>query len=106
MKRYVAESSTRPVQKAPAATTAIKTAASAANGQSLNEALDAQSPRGRELVAVDDALVELARLDLRKCRVVELRFFGDLSVETAAVFTDLAAECDARLETGESVDGD
>jgi RNA polymerase sigma factor (TIGR02999 family) len=41
---------------------------------------------GRDLVALDDALGELARLDARKSRVVELRYFGGLSVaETAAV---------------------
>jgi RNA polymerase sigma factor (TIGR02999 family) len=38
------------------------------------------------LIALDDALVSLARLDARKARVVELRFFGGLSVsETAEV---------------------
>jgi RNA polymerase sigma factor (TIGR02999 family) len=53
---------------------------------SLDEALDEQAPRDRELVAVDDALEELARMDERKSRVIELRFFGGLSVEeTAAV---------------------
>ena len=40
----------------------------------------------RELIAVDDALEALARMDPRKTRVIELRFFGGLSVEdTAAV---------------------
>jgi RNA polymerase sigma factor (TIGR02999 family) len=53
---------------------------------SLDEALDEQAPRDRELVAIDDALEELARMDSRKSRVVEMRFFGGLSVEeTAAV---------------------
>jgi RNA polymerase sigma-70 factor, ECF subfamily len=53
---------------------------------SLDELLDEQAPRDRELVAIDDALSELARMDERKSRVVELRFFGGLSVEeTAAV---------------------
>ncbi len=43
-------------------------------------------PAGREtnLVALDDALTSLARLDARKARVVELRFFGGLSVEETA----------------------
>jgi RNA polymerase sigma-70 factor (ECF subfamily) len=41
---------------------------------------------GRALVALDDALNELAKVDERKSKVVELRFFGGLSVdETAAV---------------------
>jgi RNA polymerase sigma factor (TIGR02999 family) len=38
----------------------------------------------REFVALDDALNELAQLDPRKARVVELRFFGGLSVEETA----------------------
>jgi RNA polymerase sigma factor (TIGR02999 family) len=39
-----------------------------------------------DLVALDDALTSLARLDQRQCRVVELRFFGGMTVEeTAAV---------------------
>jgi RNA polymerase sigma-70 factor (ECF subfamily) len=41
---------------------------------------------GRDVVAVDDALKSLEALDPRKARVVELRFFGGLSVkETAEV---------------------
>jgi len=47
---------------------------------------DLSSQRDRELIAVDDALEALARMDPRKTRVIELRFFGGLSVEeTAAV---------------------
>ena len=37
-----------------------------------------------DLVALDDALTELAQLDPRKHRVVELRFFGGLSVDEVA----------------------
>jgi hypothetical protein len=37
--------------------------------------------RGPELVAIDDALNALAQIDLRKAKVIELRFFGGLSVE-------------------------
>lgn len=41
---------------------------------------------GRDLVALDDALNELAKSDERKSRIIELRFFGGLTVEeTAAV---------------------
>ena len=44
------------------------------------------SGRARELIALDDALNALEKLDPRKGRVIELRFFGGLSVEeTAAV---------------------
>ena len=41
---------------------------------------------GNDLIAVDDALKTLAELDPRKSQIVELRFFGGLSIkETAAV---------------------
>jgi RNA polymerase sigma-70 factor, ECF subfamily len=39
---------------------------------------------GRDLVALDDALRTLARIDHRKSQVVELRFFGGLSTEEVA----------------------
>jgi RNA polymerase sigma-70 factor, ECF subfamily len=45
---------------------------------------DLGNQKGRELVALDDALNELARFDPRKSRVIELRFFGGLSVEETA----------------------
>jgi RNA polymerase sigma factor (TIGR02999 family) len=37
--------------------------------------------RGVDLVALDDALTALAKLDERQCRLVELRFFAGLSIE-------------------------
>jgi RNA polymerase sigma factor (TIGR02999 family) len=37
-----------------------------------------------DLVALDDALKGLAQLDARQCRIVELRFFGGLSIEETA----------------------
>ena len=53
---------------------------------SLEEVALVSNDRAAELVALDDALSSLARLDERKGRVVELRYFGGLSVEeTAAV---------------------
>jgi RNA polymerase sigma factor (TIGR02999 family) len=53
---------------------------------SLDEALVVSSGRGTDIVALDDALKALAALDARQSRVVELRFFGGLSVtETAEV---------------------
>jgi RNA polymerase sigma factor (sigma-70 family) len=44
-------------------------------------------PQKREvdLVALDDALSGLARLDQRQSQIVELRFFGGLSIEETAV---------------------
>jgi RNA polymerase sigma factor (sigma-70 family) len=40
--------------------------------------------RAAEVLALDDALQSLAEIDPRKSRVVELRFFGGLSVEETA----------------------
>jgi RNA polymerase sigma factor (TIGR02999 family) len=52
----------------------------------LNKTLDIVQIKARELVALDDALNALAAMDPRKSRIVELRFFGGLSVkETAEV---------------------
>lgn len=52
----------------------------------LEEMPDIAGGRSDDVVAVDDALNELAKLDPRKAKVIELRFFGGLSVdETAAV---------------------
>ena len=50
----------------------------------LDEALDLSQGRASELVALDDVLKILADIDERKSRVVELRFFGGLSVEETA----------------------
>jgi RNA polymerase sigma factor (TIGR02999 family) len=50
----------------------------------LDEIPEVSSARDRELVAIDDALQVLAEMDPRKARVIELRFFGGLSVEETA----------------------
>jgi RNA polymerase sigma factor (TIGR02999 family) len=53
---------------------------------SLDEALVISPERGADIVALDDALKALASLDARQSQVVELRFFGGLSInETAEV---------------------
>jgi RNA polymerase sigma factor (TIGR02999 family) len=52
----------------------------------LTKTVDVAQVKARELVALDDALNALAEVDPRKSRIVELRFFGGLSVkETAEV---------------------
>lgn len=51
---------------------------------SLDEAMVVSEERAAELVALDDALNQLAALDPRRSRVVELRYFGGLSVEETA----------------------
>ena len=53
---------------------------------SFDEVAMVGGERTPDLVALDDAMTVLSRLDPRKVRVVELRFFGGLSVaETAEV---------------------
>src|ERR1700726_2353473 len=51
---------------------------------SLDEAAVVGGGRAADLVALDDAMNALARLDRRKVQVVEMRFFGGLSVEETA----------------------
>jgi RNA polymerase sigma factor (TIGR02999 family) len=51
---------------------------------SLDEAAQVGGGRASDLVALDDAMNALARLDPRKVQVVEMRFFGGLSVEETA----------------------
>ena len=59
---------------------------------SLAEAAGMTSERGTDLVALDDALNSLAEVDKRKSEVVELRFFGGLSVEETAEVLKVSAE--------------
>jgi RNA polymerase sigma factor (TIGR02999 family) len=51
----------------------------------FDEALVVANEPGQDFVALDDALSVLATFDERKSRVIELRFFGGLSVEDTAV---------------------
>ena len=51
----------------------------------LQETAVASKNRAREFVALDEALNRLAELDARKSKVIELRFFGGLSVEETAM---------------------
>ena len=51
---------------------------------SLDEVAVAGGGRSADLVALDDAMKALAQVDPRKERVVEMRFFGGLSVEETA----------------------
>ena len=51
---------------------------------SLDEGLIPSEERSAEVVALDEALQSLARLDERKSRLVELRFFGGLTIEETA----------------------
>jgi RNA polymerase sigma-70 factor (ECF subfamily) len=51
---------------------------------SLDEALVVPAEPGADLVALDDALTALAAVDSRKSQVVEMRFFGGLSLDETA----------------------
>ncbi|MGH9661592.1 MAG: sigma-70 family RNA polymerase sigma factor [Bryobacteraceae bacterium] len=59
---------------------------------SLDEALVVSLDRASEMVALDDALSALSAVDARKARVVELRFFGGLSVEETAQVLGVSVE--------------
>jgi RNA polymerase sigma factor (TIGR02999 family) len=50
----------------------------------LDEAMVVSQQKASEVIALDDALKQLALLDPQQSRIVELRFFGGLTVEEAA----------------------
>jgi len=58
----------------------------------LNEALLGTRARGVEVEALDEALKALAKIDARKSRVVELRFFGGLTLEETAEVLEVSEE--------------
>jgi RNA polymerase sigma-70 factor (ECF subfamily) len=51
---------------------------------SLDEAVSFQKERSRDLVALDIGLGALEKIDPRKCKAVELRYFGGLSMDEIA----------------------
>jgi len=51
---------------------------------SLSEAMVMPAEKDRELIALNDALTRLEAIDERKSKVVELRYFGGLTVEEVA----------------------
>jgi RNA polymerase sigma-70 factor (ECF subfamily) len=63
---------------------------------SLDEALLGTRARRVDVEAVDEALTNLAKIDARQARVVELRFFGGLSVEEAAEVLEISEETATR----------
>jgi RNA polymerase sigma factor (TIGR02999 family) len=50
----------------------------------LDEAMIVSAERAADVVALDDALKRLAEIDQRQSQIVELRFFGGLSIEETA----------------------
>lgn len=53
-------------------------------GVSLEDAPEVPANSRHDVLAIDEALNKLEKVDLRKSQVVELRFFGGLSVEETA----------------------
>ena len=53
---------------------------------SLDEAAIFSDERAADLLALDDALKQLATIDARKSQVVELRFFGGMTIEETAKY--------------------
>lgn len=56
----------------------------------LSEAAEIDLPQSPDLVALDDALMALEQLNPRHSRIIELRFFGGLSLEEVAEFLQLS----------------
>ena len=50
----------------------------------FDEAIEVSDEKSAELIALDDALENLAKFDEQKARIVELRYFGGLSIEETA----------------------
>jgi RNA polymerase sigma factor (TIGR02999 family) len=56
----------------------------------LTPGIDAQQPQPVDVVALDDALNALSRRDQQQARIVELRFFGGLTIEESAAALDIS----------------
>lgn len=63
----------------------------AARTVSLENALTFHHERGRDLVALDNALAALEKFDPRKCKAIELRYFGGLSMDEVAQALNVSA---------------
>src|SRR5712692_1696202 len=57
---------------------------------SLDEAIEWSDARSADLLTLDEALTRLAAIDPQQSRVVELRFFGGLTVEETAAFLGIS----------------
>ena len=58
----------------------------------LNEAIHGAPLEGEQMLRLDDAMEALTKFDPRKAKVVELRFFGGLSVEETAEVMKISAQ--------------
>lgn len=59
---------------------------------SLDDVLVSAQNRGIDVLALDEALESLSKIDSRKVRVVELRYFGGLTIEETAEFLKISPE--------------
>jgi RNA polymerase sigma factor (TIGR02999 family) len=59
---------------------------------SLESVIQLSRERAADLIALDDALAALSRIDERKSRVVELRYFGGFSVQETARILDVSPD--------------
>jgi RNA polymerase sigma factor (TIGR02999 family) len=72
----------------------VRAAAKRGGGEqklSLDAGLQYSDERSADLVALDDALKELAKLDERKAKIVELRYFGGLSIDEIVQAMELSS---------------
>jgi RNA polymerase sigma-70 factor, ECF subfamily len=59
---------------------------------SLDEGMMVAPDRDPELLELDDALTDLAKMDARKAQIVEMRFFAGLSVEETATALNVSPQ--------------
>jgi RNA polymerase sigma factor (TIGR02999 family) len=57
----------------------------------MSDTVAISQDRTTDLLALDEALIDLAQLDPRKAKIIELRFFAGLSVEETAMMLDVSA---------------
>ena len=56
----------------------------------IDELFEAQNRKAEELINIDTALEELEKLNARLCKVVEMRFFGEMTIPQTAEVLDIS----------------
>lgn len=56
----------------------------------IDELFEAQNKKAEELISIDTALEELEKLNARLCKVVEMRFFGEMTIPQTAEVLDIS----------------
>ncbi len=64
---------------------------SGAQKVSLDEAAEVSNERAADVLALDEALTQLAAIDPRKSQIVELKYFGGLTIEETAEVLEVSA---------------